>query len=225
MSIQPLRGCSGYAGSSKRREANTSQSTHSTFPSHPVTVVVSSRSNLVRTDAALTRISPPALAVLRTLGLAAVVVVVISVLAASARADRASDRVEQRRYALETLNLHYPEYVARANDFRAKGCWHCNRPQDCDKPLPYNYFDWTTDGCSIPGPKLNTARIVFNRPCQLHDFGYRNFGKGLTLERTEDRRNWIDNRFRDEMYRICRDPRASLPLGGYANCRGVALVM
>jgi hypothetical protein len=67
--------------------------------------------------------------------------------------------------------------------------------------------------------------MVFNRPCQLHDFGYRNFGKGLTLARNEDMRNVIDDRFRDEMYRICNDPRASLPLGGYTNCLATASAM
>lgn len=132
---------------------------------------------------------------------------------------------EQRRYAEETMNLHYPEYVARANDFRAQGCeyppWDPKRGK-CSKPLPYDSFNWTTDGCSWTPPP---ARIVFNRPCQLHDFGYRNFGKGLTLERNEKKRKQIDIRFRDEMYRICRDPRAFVPLGGLARCRAIALSM
>jgi hypothetical protein len=148
-------------------------------------------------------------------------VVFAGALPGSAQADWQSDRAEQLRYAIETMNLHYPEYVDRANDFRAHGCWEWWL-MTCTKPSPYNHFDWTTNGCSWTPP---TALIVFNRPCQLHDFGYRNFGNGLTLERTESRRLWIDNRFRDEMYRICQDPRAFLPLGGPFRCRAMATAM
>jgi Prokaryotic phospholipase A2 len=61
-------------------------------------------------------------------------------------------------------------------------------------------FDWSSDGCSWTPPPWSWEQ---NGPCQLHDFGYRNFGKGLTLERTEDRRAWIDQRFLDEMQRNC----------------------
>jgi hypothetical protein len=63
-------------------------------------------------------------------------------------------------------------------------------------------FDWSSDGCSwTPWPWSAEQ----NGPCQLHDFGYRNFGKGLRLERTESRRAWIDRRFLDEMSRNCRE--------------------
>jgi hypothetical protein len=62
-------------------------------------------------------------------------------------------------------------------------------------------FDWSTDGCSWTPPPWNWEQ---RGPCELHDFGYRNFGKGLTLERTENRRGWIDQRFLDEMRRNCR---------------------
>ena len=62
-------------------------------------------------------------------------------------------------------------------------------------------FDWSSDGCSwTPAP----WRWEQDGPCQLHDFGYRNFGKGLTLERNENRRAWIDHRFLEEMQRNCR---------------------
>jgi hypothetical protein len=62
-------------------------------------------------------------------------------------------------------------------------------------------FDWSSDGCSWTPAPWSWEQ---SGPCQLHDFGYRNFGKGLTLERTEDRRAWIDRRFLDEMRRNCR---------------------
>lgn len=64
-------------------------------------------------------------------------------------------------------------------------------------------FDWSTDGCS--GPKF-TKRIykdLFDKPCRLHDFGYRNYGRGLHLGRNETTRAWIDLRFKQEMDRRC----------------------
>jgi hypothetical protein len=64
-------------------------------------------------------------------------------------------------------------------------------------------FDWSTDGCS--GPKF-TKRIyknLFDKPCRLHDFGYRNYGRGLHLGRNETTRAWIDLRFKEEMDRRC----------------------
>lgn len=133
---------------------------------------------------------------------------------------------EQRRYADETLALHHPEYVARASDFRAARCeppW--SRPRTgvtCRAPAPYDSFDWSTDGCTWTPPP---ARNVFDGPCQLHDFGYRNFGRGLTLGRSENMRKAIDVRFREEMYRACRDPSASALLGGYTYCVVVAYGM
>ena len=128
------------------------------------------------------------------------------VLAASAHASLASDRREQNRYALETMNLSSGAYVDRANNFRARGCWEWYRPGNCRKPLPYNYFEWTTDGCSGPTGRLPPAgswSSIFNAPCQQHDFGYRNFSKNLTLNRTESMRKWIDQRFKTEMDRVC----------------------
>lgn len=50
----------------------------------------------------------------------------------------------------------------------------------------------------------DTWKAIFDGPCQLHDFGYRNFGSGLTLERTEGRRSWIDSKFRTEMRNVCK---------------------
>ncbi len=126
--------------------------------------------------------------------------------AGSAAADAASDRYEQYRYALETINLSYSQYVVRQNDFRAQGC--ANGASGCRKPSPYNAFDWTDDGCSGAeqiGGLSNVYRSLFNEPCRLHDFGYRNFGKGLTLYRHEDMRKRIDDRFKAEMVRLCND--------------------
>lgn len=73
-------------------------------------------------------------------------------------------------------------------------------------------FDWSDDGCSGPWGISNAYRNLFNKPCQLHDFGYRNYGRvdaddlgraRLHLGRDESTRSWIDDRFRTEMGRVC----------------------
>lgn len=61
-------------------------------------------------------------------------------------------------------------------------------------------FDWSSDGCSrTPAP---WARI-FDGPCRQHDFGYRNLGRGLRLQRTEATRRWVDERLLAESRRLC----------------------
>ena len=137
---------------------------------------------------------------------------------------------EQIRYVRETLRLPYQDYVARANDFRDHGCtnppWRRPSQEHCTKPRPYDSFDWQTDGCThTPAPE----NLVFNRPCQLHDFGYSNVGSGLLAKTTyhsAKNRKYVDQRFKDEMYAICKDPRAFLVVGGdYLKCRAVAYGM
>jgi len=138
------------------------------------------------------------------------------VLVMPAGASQQTDWLEQRRYAVETVSLPYEQFIARQSDFRASKCtvgWP-SEPGDpptwstCTKPPPYNSFDWTDDGCSGReqiGLVSNVYRNLFNQPCRQHDFGYRNFGKGLTLERTEQRRAFIDGRFLYEMKRVCNN--------------------
>lgn len=67
-------------------------------------------------------------------------------------------------------------------------------------------FDWSNNGCSGP------ANPAFTPACVQHDFGYRNYGArgDLGFAVTRDTKDWIDLRFRDEMYRICEDY-ASVP--------------
>jgi hypothetical protein len=67
---------------------------------------------------------------------------------------------------------------------------------------PY-VFNWSDDGCSKPTPPA--WKDLFNKPCQIHDFGYRNYGRGLKLGRDEDTRAWIDHRLLQEMVRLCKD--------------------
>jgi hypothetical protein len=153
----------------------------------------------------------------RVLPLAVVSTILMSfALVASAQASQQSDWDAQQRYAVETGNLSYSQFVARQSDFRAHGCtrgWPEKAGDQptwagCDKPPPYNSFDWTDDGCSGReqiGAISNVYRNLFNEPCRQHDFGYRNFGKGLTLEHTEARRAWLDSRFRTEMKSVCNN--------------------
>jgi hypothetical protein len=105
------------------------------------------------------------------------------------------------------------DFLARKDDFvRVNHCrkeWP-NTSDGCRKPPPYNRFDWTDDGCTGRnelyglgrGPS-NIYRNIFNKPCQRHDFGYYNFGKGLALESTEDKRRRIDEIFLQDMLDVC----------------------
>ncbi|MFG7943922.1 phospholipase A2 [Streptomyces cacaoi] len=74
-------------------------------------------------------------------------------------------------------------------------------------------FNWTNDGCSVP-LKFTPYKEVFRPACNLHDFGYRNYGGGheLKLSPVRETKNWIDGRFLTEMKRIC-DDRYPLPVG------------
>jgi hypothetical protein len=129
------------------------------------------------------------------------------VLVTAARADETSERATALTYATETINLTYSQFQARKLDFTGAGCnkdANTQAPVGCDKPSPHNAFDWTTDGCSTAQAPSQWNNL-FRAPCELHDFGYRNFGKGLALRPTEAQRATIDRRFRDEMLQVCRD--------------------
>jgi hypothetical protein len=145
----------------------------------------------------------PSIAAICALAVAAAAAIAVSTAPASVQAYTG----EQVRYATETVNLPYEQFLARKADFKNQGCeqppWQQQVPYFCHKPSPYNAFDWSDDGCSPPTP--DSWKSLFNGPCQLHDFGYRNFGKGLSLGRNENTRSWIDNRFRIEMQRLCNN--------------------
>lgn len=118
--------------------------------------------------------------------------------AVAAHAATAQDRDEQRRYAIETVNLGNGQFIQCKANFAQAGCM----PDDkCHKPSPYDSFDWGTDSCSPP--TIVSWRKLFDQACQQHDFAYRNLGNGLTLARDENTRSWVDNRFRAEMKAIC----------------------
>jgi hypothetical protein len=73
-----------------------------------------------------------------------------------------------------------------------------------DQETPFNWHD---DGCSGPWVIKEAYRHLFDKPCQQHDFGYRNYGSknksGLQLAPNEDMREQIDNRLGHEMNRLC----------------------
>ena len=85
--------------------------------------------------------------------------------------------------------MSYSEFIARETDLEASGCRADGlKPGGCGEPAPYNAFEWTDDGCSGAdqiGPLFNVYRNLFSKPYQVHDFGYRNLGKGITHQRIE----------------------------------------
>lgn len=89
--------------------------------------------------------------------------------------------------------------MQRKQDFLINNCETPN--PKCNKPAPYNAFNWTTDSCSWTPTDW---KRIFDSACQQHDFGYRNFWTGLALQPTELRRLKIDNVFYREMKRICQ---------------------
>lgn len=144
-----------------------------------------------------------------------------------------ANRDEQKRYVIETVSMTYTAFLDRKADFQRAGCrkesylYQGLPTPGCAKPSPYNAFDWTDDGCSgaeVIGAVSLTYRNLFNQPCQLHDFGYRNLGAGLQLDRTEDRRAWIDSRFLSEMRRLCNSRYARNP-ASLGDCHAKALLV
>ncbi|MFC4517294.1 phospholipase A2 [Streptomyces ehimensis] len=120
---------------------------------------------------------------------------------ASAQAERATQSLLERADFL--MASTYREFPAYARQREAP-------------------FDWDTDGCSRPTPQAWAT--VFRDACVMHDFGYHNYGnRGTTrlrLDPTETRRKAIDDRFLQEMQRICDDRPQTL-----ANCQGAARTM
>lgn len=83
------------------------------------------------------------------------------------------------------------------------------------KKLYPRAINWRNDGCSVPksiesikgvGWVLKHYSNVFQKSCDRHDFGYRNYGKhdrGLALDSTPARKAAIDNRFHSNMKYQC----------------------
>lgn len=87
--------------------------------------------------------------------------------------------------------------IQRANDLMALTA---DAFETADKGAQGNPFELSTDGCSGP---LSFHHV----PCVQHDFGYRNYGAkyGVGLSVTRETKDWIDNRFKEEMDRVCAE--------------------
>lgn len=65
-------------------------------------------------------------------------------------------------------------------------------------------FTWTDNGCSAPfGAITSYWSGVFDRSCKRHDFGYRNFGHGLSLGSNDTTKRRIDSRLHADMDHQC----------------------
>lgn len=81
-------------------------------------------------------------------------------------------------------------------------------------------FAWADDGCSAPADWATAYwQGVFRNPCKRHDFGYRNFGKGLQLVSTGDQKARIDSKFREDMMSRCSRFSSESEID---DCRGAA---
>ena len=68
---------------------------------------------------------------------------------------------------------------------------------------PTDPLDWTSDICSGPTPA--SVDTVFHDACLRHDFGWRNFGQNMRIDRTETRKEEVDKQLRADARQICVD--------------------
>lgn len=95
-------------------------------------------------------------------------------------------------------------------------------------PSLHSHFNWGFDGCSVPSwvykalapvgldDNVATYSKFFRPSCRIHDFGYRNFGKGsyrVTAGDSSDPRKSVDDRFDALMHKRCN---ANPPAVSYA---------
>src|SRR4051794_9801717 len=103
------------------------------------------------------RVDRFALAVILALLVVVVGIVAPSTASASQRSSSTTSSDDLRAAADAIMNLDYHAFIAL-------------KSSSVRNPA----FNWTDDGCStvftIP------VRSLFNKPCQMHDFGYRNYG-------------------------------------------------
>ncbi|MBB1255005.1 phospholipase A2 [Streptomyces alkaliterrae] len=100
-------------------------------------------------------------------------------------AAAAPSKAELRKQADRYMNMTYNDY------------------HNARKTGPFNFKN---NGCSVPGNSYAPFKVTFTRACNQHDFGYRNYGgNGLKLSKTRSTKNWLDRRFKQEMYRACKN--------------------
>lgn len=78
----------------------------------------------------------------------------------------------------------------------------------------HDALDWSDNGCSVP--ILNGVILGDSKACLRHDFGWRNFGNGLQIERTSQRKLELDLTLQTDLNLSCQlryswlDPRRPL---------------
>lgn len=102
-------------------------------------------------------------------------------------------------------NARYPQYADRMRTFMIGSMANFQRAKG-NHPSP---FDWNDNGCSSPIDI--SGAYNFNKACERHDFGYRNYGHGLTVNPTDGQRAAVDGQFLKDMRAWCS---ANSPTGG-----------
>lgn len=110
-----------------------------------------------------------------------------------------------RGAAAQPTATEAPRAVAEALMAMPLESFHATRAR---RPPP---FDWSSNGCNF-GEVTGPFHALFNRACDRHDFGYRNFGgSGLQLDRSEARRLRIDQRLHTDLEDLCAHSYADTP--------------
>jgi hypothetical protein len=143
--------------------------------------------------------------------LVALALAVVALVPASASAQ---SKTQLRAQAYQIMSRDYHAF----HDFKTR-----------QHPRPFN---WRDDGCSVPNSvvALSPATFaatrayarLFDWPCEMHDFGYRNYGgKRLRLDRSEKARGWVDWRLLIETQRACTNSYRGKPIRLKA-CKGAS---
>lgn len=145
---------------------------------------------------------PPAMNITRPRRVAAsftaLVTTLVTVLAIAAPAHAVT-----RSTLTERAKLYYGKSIkefmtlSKAHDGQGSG----GKNEDTQ----WKGLDWENDGCSAPSAVVGAAwNTYFATPCIRHDFGYRNYGKGLALRSTNAQKKTIDDKFLADMKAHCR---------------------
>jgi hypothetical protein len=137
----------------------------------------------------------------QSLVIASVAAVVLTGVAEAQLPQRDAPSVQQvsREQADKIMRMNYKQFA----ELRTSAA----------RPTGYR---WDSDGCTP-----DWAPQYFTRACDLHDFGYRNYGSARKnaphLSPTQQTKDWIDQRFYEEMVKICNDEAKTAT--GRATCK------
>ncbi len=119
----------------------------------------------------------------------------------------AQDRVTRSELVTRATHLQFD--ISLAHFLKVK-----NHP----KGTVDSKFTWADNGCSAPFDAITAYwQAVFERSCKRHDFGYRNFGHGLSLGSNDATKRRIDSRLLSDMRKQCSNYG-----GDRASCYAVA---